>query len=545
LIKGVLQMKKFLLLFCFAIAASGSFAKLYNSDFSKVNKVDNLWDGVNTKNDVQVFKQPQKILVDGSSEQKINFGACPRVGDIDGDGKNELVVSDAKGFIWTYKLGRAKRNRKVYPGKFYHTYFGDEATIALNDWNGDGKLDLICGNNLGKIIVCRNKGEGVFVDKDNQPRFNNPDSSYLKTQYPFPFVMTGSTPLDIGNYSAPYVVDWNRDGKQDLIIGEGSYSANSIYLYKNVGSSANPTFSKKQRYWLAYGFGREQLVPAVGDLDGDGDLDLIAGDRNGYVYLYINEPHKTADRKEKYLLQDKGAILFGNKKIPVGCLVRPELTDWDGDGDLDILLGASDGRVFIAKNNGTKKQAVFGKAKPVISKDILKTYLKPKGWTINSVWVVENAIHPNSGAYLHRMNGTNEIGQKISFARYEFADGYVGTAQWLCSKTGGNNISFVSGQLYSFVVDCRAIDLKNCLLSFEHYETAFKSGSKDTKIEAWPQAVFPLKPGSAWQNIKTNLRFEPHFKENKGRLKRINKWFRMKCSGKTNLKFDLKNIYTQ
>ena len=538
-------MKNFKLLiitFCIIFAADSSYAKLFNPDFSKVDKVDNLWDGVNTKNGVQVFTQPQRILVDGSLERTINFGACPRVGDIDGDGKNELVVSDARGFIWTYKLGPAKFNRKVYPGKFHHTYFGDETTVSLNDWNGDGKLDMICGNNLGTVIICRNKGNNVFIDKDNQPRFSNPASGHLVTQYPFPFVLDGSKPLDIGNYSAPYVVDWDRDGKQDLIIGEGSYSANSVYLYKNIGSSANPTFSKKHRYWLAYGYGREQLVPAAGDLDGDGDLDLIVGDRKGYVYLYLNEPHKTSDKKEKYLLQNKDPILFGDKKNPVGNLVRPELTDWDGDGDLDILLGAADGRVYLSKNTGTKKEAFFEELKPVLSTDVLKTYLKPQGWYIVSSWVIETAIHPNSGAYLRRMSETNELGEITSFARYEFFDNYAGTKQWLCSAMH-QTIPFDAGKSYDVIVDCRAKGLRKCGVGFEHYENALVS--KDTKEEAWPRPIFPLKPGAVWQDVKMHVRFDPHFKENRATLKVINKWLRMEITGNKNLKFDFKNIYVQ
>ena len=155
---------------------------------------------------------------------------------------------------------------------------------------------------------------------------------------------------------------------------------------------------------------------------------------------------------------------------------------------------------------------------------------------------MEDAVHPNSGAYLRRMSETNETGEIIHFARYEFADGYVGTKQWLSSLYSGK-IPFDCGRLYSFIIDCRVTDIKKCLIAFEHYENAFVS--KDTKEEAWPQPTFPLRPGREWQNVKTNLRFEPHFKENRGKLKVLDKWLRIQITGKTNLKLDFKNIYVQ
>jgi len=94
-------------------------------------------------------------------------------------------------------------------------------------------------------------------------------------------------------------------------------------------------------------------------------------------------------------------------------------------------------------------------------------------------------------------------------------------------------------------MDCRATELKKCGSGFEHYENAFKSGSKDTKEEAWPRPHYPLKPGAVWQDVKTHVRFDPHFKENRGKLKVINKWFRMEITGGKKLKFDFKNIYVQ
>jgi len=511
------------------VAASPLFAEMVNADFSQTEEVDNLWDGVNRNGEVQVFSLKQNILVDGSSERSQQFGASPRVADIDGDRKNELVVGDANGFVWVYELGPAKPNRTVSPGKFHHTYFGDCATVSLHDWNRDSLQDLICGNNLGMMIACKNRGGNVFITDDGLPSFTGHKEA-------FPYVNTGTTPIDIGNYSAPYVVDWDGDGKQDLVVGEGSYSANSVYLYRNIGSAASPEFSKKQRYWLAYGTGREQLVPAVGDIDGDGDPDVVVGERLGYVNLYVNEPGRTADKKEKYLLRHSKVFTFGDKEIPVGPMVRPELTDWDGDGDLDLLLGAMDGRVYLATNNGTLKAPEFGPPTPLRSAEQLKPYRKPVAWRVEYAWF-PTPSHRNSGAYMHMMSETNEVGEVVDFVRYEFADGYVGSFPKILSS---GHTALDCGKSHTLVIDCRAKNVDCSRAEFEHYETAQLSA--DTKKETWRTDDVPFKAGGAWQKVRKTIRFHPAYKENRGKMKSLNKWLRLYIEGKKDMQFDVRSI---
>ena len=61
--------------------------------------------------------------------------------------------------------------------------------------------------------------------------------------------------------SRPAPCDWNKDGKPDLLVGEGSYSANAVYVLLNQSGGSEPKFTEEQRYYLCYGDGREQLVP--------------------------------------------------------------------------------------------------------------------------------------------------------------------------------------------------------------------------------------------------------------------------------------------
>ncbi|MEO0226227.1 MAG: T9SS type A sorting domain-containing protein, partial [candidate division WOR-3 bacterium] len=147
----------------------------------------------------------------------------------------------------------------------------------INDWNEDGKKDLIVGEqsyvspNTGNIRVYLNNGTNA------SPRFGN-----------YSVIYAGGSQLYI--YRAnPTVYDLDRDGLKDLVIGNDD---GCVYFYKNVGTNANPVFTAARETLRtvdgtiidAYYGSRINFV----DWRGDGDLDMLISGYDGYVQLYEN-----------------------------------------------------------------------------------------------------------------------------------------------------------------------------------------------------------------------------------------------------------------
>lgn len=89
------------------------------------------------------------------------------------------------------------------------------------------------------------------------------------------------------------------------------------------------------------------VVPV--DWDGDGNLDLIVGDINGDVYLIPNEGTSKA-----YSFGKPVKLMADGKPVHVNSRAGPCVADWDGDGDLDLLVGADDGSVVLYRNIGSR-----------------------------------------------------------------------------------------------------------------------------------------------------------------------------------------------
>jgi hypothetical protein len=203
--------------------------------------------------------------------------------DWNNDGRLDLVIGDSWERIYyalntsdTTPVYGALQRAQYTTGAHLQNPGGNKPTVFVTDWNNDGKKDILTGGELsypdqtGYLHLYLNSGT------DASPTFAarqtvGPDQNF-------------------GWRTSPVVDDWNGDGKKDLVVvavwGDTKY-------YENTGTDSAPTFGsgiyvKTQSGSLNWGM--EPRMRTV-DWDGDGRNDLLLGDRGGEVRLYIkNHP---------------------------------------------------------------------------------------------------------------------------------------------------------------------------------------------------------------------------------------------------------------
>lgn len=155
--------------------------------------------------------------------------------------------------------------------------------------------------------------------------------------------------VDLGRGAYPLLMDLDGDGLVDMVVAnkeryEGvDQTPAAIATYKNVGTTESPVFELMELDAVALSdYQIESPYPALGDLDGDGDLDLIVGDELGLLHRFDN----MAGPGNWPSFDLSGLSLTeGNSQtaIDVGQFATPQLWDLDGDGDLDLLVGEKNG----------------------------------------------------------------------------------------------------------------------------------------------------------------------------------------------------------
>uniref|UniRef100_UPI0034DFC8E7 FG-GAP-like repeat-containing protein n=2 Tax=Gammaproteobacteria TaxID=1236 RepID=UPI0034DFC8E7 len=206
----------------------------------------------------------------------------------------------------------------------------------LADIDGDGDLDLVVGERNGTLKYYQNTGTTSSPAYEAKTGDNNPFNG-----------------IDVGDYSAPNLADIDGDGDLDLVVGEDN---GTLKYYQNTGTTSNPTYEAKTGD--SNPFNGTDVVnyssPILVDIDGDGDLDLVGGERNGTLKYYQNTGTTS---NPTYEVKTGDSNPFNG--IDVGSLSAPTLADIDGDGDLDLVVGESDGTLKYYQNTGTTSNPAY------------------------------------------------------------------------------------------------------------------------------------------------------------------------------------------
>ncbi len=311
-----------------------------------------------------------------------------RYADYNGDGRLDLIVGiedwseygwddawDAKGkwtngplhgFVHVFLAKPDESYAEPFQvqagGKTLDTFGCPSPNFA--DFDGDGDLDLICGEFLDGFTYFEN------TRTRNEPRYaagrRLTDATGAKLAMDLQMIV-------------PIAFDWDKDGDLDLIVGDED---GRVAFVENTGKFApdrtplfaKPVYFQQEASTLKCG----ALATPVGvDWDGDGDMDIVSGNTAGYIEFFENlsrprvaEPKWAAPRRLEVdgkpfrVMAGPNCSIQGPAEAKWGYTTF-SVADWDGDGLPDIVLNSILGEIVWLKNAGTRGKPKLAAPQPI------------------------------------------------------------------------------------------------------------------------------------------------------------------------------------
>ena len=259
------------------------------------------------------------------------YQSMPSFVDIDHDGDFDLFIgTKSSGITFFENTGNAEN------ALFTARIGADNPLAAASNYaapsfvdiDGDGDFDLFSGSRDGTITYYENTGTAV------SPTFAV-QSSPLGT-------------IDVGLNSHPNFEDLDGDGDFDALIGS---QEGLIHYFENTGSALNPLLveqTSNNNPFNGINVG-DANMPTLTDIDGDGDFDAFMGNYDGIIHYYENVGDNTAVS----VFNEQTGTNNPFNGIDLGSDSKPATADLEKDGDIDTLIGESDGTLNYYQNDGT------------------------------------------------------------------------------------------------------------------------------------------------------------------------------------------------
>lgn len=259
----------------------------------------------------------------------------PNIADFDGDGDLDLIFGEFLDRLTWFENTGTREQPEYAAGRFL---INDEGTLRMDlemiipvsvDWEADGDVDLVVGEEDGRVAIIENTGEV----HDNMPVFKSP--AYFKQK---------ANDLKFRVLTTPVGVDWDDDGDEDIVTGN---TAGHLAFIENLDGGYPPSWAPPEM------------------LEADGEMILV-------------------------LAGDSGSIQ-GPAEAKWGYTV-PSVADWDGDGLRDIVINSIWGKIEWYKNVGEKGSPELAAAQPVrVAWDVEPqkpawNWWNPEDGTLTSQW---------------------------------------------------------------------------------------------------------------------------------------------------------------
>jgi len=279
--------------------------------------------------------------------------SSPALSDLDGDNDLEVVVGSYGG--WVYAWHHSGIPLDGWPKEFgYYSYM--ESSPAIGDLDGDGILEIILGSMDDNVYVWHSNGSSIESDirgdtqnyslESEHPYENNFNYTWTITMSGFTSIAAHFSSIEVESYFDSVIVSdasgnpvktytgtyediWSPSVEGDTIkiTLESDYSVTDwgFAVDKVVNGSATTR-------WPQETGGDIYSSPALGDLDGDGNLEVVVGSNDGkaYAWHYNGSPVNGWPKETREYIESS-----------------PALADLDGDGDLEVILGSYDGKIHV------------------------------------------------------------------------------------------------------------------------------------------------------------------------------------------------------